>query len=253
MLVALNNGKRVFASQAIRTETYHCPYCNSLMIPHLGKKVVHHFKHKPGANCPYLGESIEHMRAKEIVFNALTARGLSAELEAYVSTLSSFGNRIADILVTSPTGAKVAIELQRSNITEQEIHQRTSAYSEANISVLWIPFASPKLTKELIPTYGYCHLEQISPTPLMKWLEETQKTDTWLYEPKSETFWTYDLFEHMLYKEETDWGGGYTYPSKKWRDASFYGPTTIENLRITKATTRDFSTYYLASLTLPQK
>lgn len=250
MLVALNNGKRVFASQAKRKEQYLCPHCHSQVVPHLGTKVIHHFKHKPGATCAYKSESIEHLKAKEIVFKTLTARGLQAQVEAYVSTLSPFGNRIADILVTSPNGAKVAIELQKTNITENDIIKRSKAYADANINSLWIPFAPPKLSKELAGEKGYCHIEKLSATQLMQWLDKIHQGRAWIYDPSSQMFWKYELSQHLLYVEATDFGGGYFKRSKRWHDVSFYGPYKISDLKIKKANLKKIpaNEYQLASL-----
>ncbi|WP_421903021.1 competence protein CoiA [Maridesulfovibrio sp.] len=233
MLAALadrNDKKKIYATNASASNTYYCPNCKERVIPHLGRKVVHHYKHKPGCSCQYQGEKREHMQAKYAVYDALKQRGLNVEMEKFVQTLCPEGNRYADIYVKSPTGVKVAIELQYSNITEGNILKRTIAYKNANTCVLWVQIAPKRITDKLESRQKNCFVSKLSPTPLMRWLDVVRPT-AWLYEPISSTFWNFELTKHQLYKTDRE-GFEYPYSSKRWVDTSFTGPFDVTDLLI---------------------
>jgi len=114
-----------------------------------GRLVAHHFAHRPESDCGYgAGETALHRAAKEAVFDALSAHPAVGEvdIEAPVG-----GNR-ADVLfslranpqqtslfgsvVTSPPA--VAVEIQRSSLSESDIVARTWKYTCAGVAVIWV-------------------------------------------------------------------------------------------------------------------
>src|SRR3954464_4411013 len=123
MLVAEQNGLRIEASVAQRGGTFNCPQCKGILIFKPGRKVISHFAHKPPTDCTWArGETRAHLEAKLLVGIALKARGLRAELECVQEGLS--GDRRADVLVWSPNGRRLAIELQHTPIGLDEIEKR---------------------------------------------------------------------------------------------------------------------------------
>jgi Competence protein CoiA-like family len=99
-----------------------------MVILKQGRKVIWHFAHKPPTDCTWArGETLAHLGAKKLVRDALVARGLRAELEYTVAALP--GDRRADVMVWSPAGEMVAVELQHTSIALSEIDARAFCYS----------------------------------------------------------------------------------------------------------------------------
>ena len=141
MLIALLNNSRVTAAAAQRGGEFHCPSCSKPLVLKKGRVVIHHFAHKPPILCDWArGETLAHLEAKRIVHAALTARGVRAELEYSVETLP--GDRRADVMAWSPGGQMIAIELQHTSISADEIAERAFAYARAGAAQMWISFLS---------------------------------------------------------------------------------------------------------------
>ncbi len=130
MLVASLHGVRIEAEAATRGEDYRCPNCNGELILKQGRKVIHHFAHKPPTDCTWAsGETRAHRDAKKLVAEGLRRRGLTAEIEHVVATLT--GDRHADVMAWSETGQSLAFELQHTSISLDEIEQRASSLMHA--------------------------------------------------------------------------------------------------------------------------
>lgn len=85
MLTALLDGNRVSIWDASHGKDYKCPLCDQSVVPHMGRMVVHHFKHKRRTSCPAgAGETRAHLEAKEVLVTALSKRGLRADVEVEV-------------------------------------------------------------------------------------------------------------------------------------------------------------------------
>src|SRR5687768_1704306 len=109
MLVATLEDLRVDATQALRGLKYLCPSCRAELVLKQGRIVIHHFAHKPPTDCAWAsGETREHLLAKTVIRDAYRKRGYGAEYE--VEVISGKGDRRADVLLTNPKGAKVAVE-----------------------------------------------------------------------------------------------------------------------------------------------
>jgi len=118
-----------------------CPKCLTEVVLHKGNIKVHHFKHKPPVFCKRgEGESEQHRVAKLAIYDALRAESnvTGAELE------KDFGISVADVFAFI-SNVPVAMEIQRSNLSVNEITQRTENYRQLGIAVLWIAFHRPEL------------------------------------------------------------------------------------------------------------
>lgn len=81
LLIAEHNSNRVSANVASKGPEYLCPKCKKIVILKRGRIVVAHFSHKPPTNCSWArGETKAHLEAKQIVFDGLQARGVTAML-----------------------------------------------------------------------------------------------------------------------------------------------------------------------------
>ena len=142
MLVAkrVSDNTTVVATEVARGPEYRCPdpACNQPVIIRKGRKVIHHFAHRPDASCAYgRGETHAHLQAKLLLRNEFRRRGLQADVERVV--LSSESDRRADVLVWKPdSDRRVAIEVQHSYLSVTDIERRTKAYIAASVAVIWI-------------------------------------------------------------------------------------------------------------------
>jgi len=250
MLVAIHNGVRIEASAAQRGGTFNCPQCNGVLVFKPGRKVISHFAHKPPTDCTWArGETRAHLEAKQLVGDVLKARGLRAELECVLRELS--GDRRADVLVWSPTGKRLAIELQHSPIGIDEIERRAFSYARQGVAQIWVPFLS-KDTIELADrrSDGTLFLATYSPRHFERWVHGLHGKDgMWCYAPHQKLFWKARLAPHMVWKPVTEWydeygdeqsAGGYSRFSKKHRELTLEGPYGFDALRIVVKNRRPF-------------
>jgi competence protein CoiA len=187
-----------------------CPKCIKELNLRKGQIKIHHFAHKPPVTCNYgHGESEAHRKAKWAVYSALNQRSDVSECELE----KNHGEVISDIYVNI-RGARIAIELQISTLTIDEIISRTKKYHANGIAVLWLPLFSDDLGKE-----------KYSPKAWEKWLHATYFGRVY--------YWLADLTvipvhfdEYKIYIEESSWyseygeeqnAGGYERTSKRWR------------------------------------
>src|SRR5262249_25219750 len=142
MLVAkrASDNTHVIATEVTRGPEYRCPdpACNQLVTIRKGPKRIDHFAHRPDASCAHgLGETQEHLLAKLLLRDGFRRRGLQADVERVV--LSSESDRRADVLIWKPdSDRRVAIEVQHSYLSVEDIERRTKAYIAASVPVIWI-------------------------------------------------------------------------------------------------------------------
>jgi hypothetical protein len=87
----------------------------------------------------YHPETQAHLAAKEFFATALPAwkaelRAATCEIEYRIPE----ARRIADLCFLFPDGRRVAVEIQFSSISQQEIRRRTEAYHRAGMWVWWM-------------------------------------------------------------------------------------------------------------------
>jgi Competence protein CoiA-like family len=96
-----------------------------------------HFAHPPGMAPPrgrHNPESLEHARGKQVLRGWAMDQGFPARVEAWTTE----GRRRSDAEVILPGGARVAIELQCSEITDAEWLDRHEDYVRAGITDVWL-------------------------------------------------------------------------------------------------------------------
>jgi len=149
MLVALNNKDRIEAENAEKGPDYVCPNCKADVILRKGRVRIHHFAHKATSTCPFSkSESQAHYTAKTLFQKSYQGRkGCRAETEFIVKTLPN--DRRCDVMVFSPTGKQVGIELQDSAIGLDELEERTACYGHADIPIIWVPFLRKKFLEQM--------------------------------------------------------------------------------------------------------
>lgn len=141
MLSAHGKNGTVIAWEAQQEDgPFLCPGCRQSVILKKGYINVHHFAHKPGAECPYSdyhqGESLQHLGTKKAIYDALKnhPRVSHLQLERYLGPVRP---DISFYLGDTP----VAIEMQISPIAPDAMSRRTREYTRRGIALLWIfPF-----------------------------------------------------------------------------------------------------------------
>jgi competence CoiA-like predicted nuclease len=117
-----------------------CQLCGAPMIVKAGLVRQHHFAHAGRCTSDYQShpESPAHREAKRYLVTHL--REWFKEYEntriAYEVPIPEV-KRIADLLVTFPTGWRVAHEVQLASITTEQLQERTNDYTLAGIDVVW--------------------------------------------------------------------------------------------------------------------
>lgn len=137
MLSAYNQAGEVMATEVSPEDgPFYCPACQETLIFKQGRKVVAHFAHYPEATCTYTneGESDEHRQAKLEIYQALLqAPGVSdVRLERYLQDVRPDVSFVLN-------GQLVAVEIQVSQLSRDDIAWRTIAYARKDIAVLWTP------------------------------------------------------------------------------------------------------------------
>lgn len=250
MLVAVLGSERVDAAVSIRRPDYYCPECNGLVVLHHGRIVIAHFKHKPPTNCAWAkGETKAHLEAKRLVFAALSGRGLKAQIECIIPAMP--GDRRADVMVRSPKGRQIAVELQHTSIGVDEIERRAFSYAKAGITQIWIPFIPSSVWRDGKRAPGGWFVEKYAARPFERWIHGlNRKRGMWMYDPGSKSFWLGTLVDHELYIEETSWfedgdehyGGGFYRTSKRFKELTLIGPYSVDALLIERFHRSYFST-----------
>lgn len=241
LLIAEHNSNRISADTALKGSEYLCPKCKKIVILKRGRIVIAHFSHKPPTNCSWArGETKAHLEAKQIVFDGLQARGVTAMLEYVVDTLP--GDRRADVMAWSATNV-LAIELQHTSIGIPEIEARANAYSRAGIAQIWLPFLSGTVLSASEPRAdGTLFVERYSPRPFEKWVHGFGGGDgMWMYVPDEKAFRHANMKGHQTYVESSSWfgeggeemsAGGFYKWSKRYRELTLSRPYKIHELLI---------------------
>jgi competence protein CoiA len=122
---------------------FFCPECEEEVILKQGSIILPHFAHFPEASCAYgTGKSDQHRRAKYEIYETLKAHPDVSHLkvERYLKEVRP------DISFLWQGKWRVAIEIQISAISPEEIAHRTRCYAAKNIWVLWMIPSHHKLS-----------------------------------------------------------------------------------------------------------
>ncbi len=119
---------------------FYCPECQTGLILKQGRVKIAHFAHLPNTDCSYAGgegESEAHIEAKLEIYEALRSQpGVSKlQVERYLTEVRP------DISFCFEN-TYIAIEVQISPLTFDELIRRTTVYTRKNIYVLWTPILS---------------------------------------------------------------------------------------------------------------
>lgn len=243
MLVAELGNLRVEAANAGRKRTYFCPNpeCRNPVFLKRGLIKVAHFSHYPKQGCSWAeGETPAHREAKFLFQKEYISRGYRAEVEYIVHSLPN--DRRADVVIWTPKGGRIALELQHTTIVLEHIIARARSYARENIAQVWIPFLNPKVwSRAKRVEDGSYFIERYSARPFERWIHELNFGCIWFYDPCGKHLWRGHLNDHRIHVPETLWydeygdenyGGGSSYVSKRWKELTLWGPYALSNMKI---------------------
>lgn len=124
----------------LRPGEYVCQLCGEPMIVKAGYVVRAHFAHRAVCKSDYAWhpESVEHLEFKYLLRDHLQKefnQYATADIDIEVKVPEA--KRVADVMMTFPMGWRIAHEVQLAGITTIELEERTEAYLNAGIDVIW--------------------------------------------------------------------------------------------------------------------
>lgn len=134
MLLALQNGVPILATNAKTGTEYYCPTCHAKLVFRHGKHKIAHFAHQKGNDCGVSeGESEEHLRGKQQIYNWAMYRGYQPRLEVYLPQI----NQRPDLLLKI-NQQTIAIEFQCSPLSLERLLERNQGYQSLGIRYWWL-------------------------------------------------------------------------------------------------------------------
>ena len=245
MLVAIRKetAQRELARDALKPGApWSCPQCGDDVILKKGVVRVHHYAHRPTAPfCEHgAGESEEHLRCKLAIYDQLR-----------VHSSVSFCEMEWDLKIARPdvfvkiNGAPVAIEVQRSSLTLDQIATRTSNYATLGAAVLWVCLWREELAGP-----------RIAPSVWEKWLHAAYFGRVYYWRDDHVVpihFGEYRLSVPVKSWHDSDGSertaGGYDKRSKRWRRVVGGQPLSIaDDMQMVRA-----SAFYGQALVVPSR
>lgn len=173
MLSACNRHGEVRAAEVeVEDGPFYCPACQGSVILKQGRIKIPHFAHLTGTECVYSngGESEEHQLAKLEIYAALrrTPEVTDVRLERYLQEVRPDVSFVLN-------GELVAIEIQFSHLSSDQIAWRTKAYARKHIAVLWTPsFPMELFEGRYAPREWERYLHTLYSGRVYYWLEEVK-------------------------------------------------------------------------------
>ncbi len=227
----------VEAVQARRGAAYRCRGCGAPVVLKSGQIRIAHFAHRPDAGCAFgSGMSLAHLTAQRLIADALRGRGLEAQLEAVLPSL--VGDRRTDVLAWSPDQpkARVAVEVQASDLTVDEIAARTASYGDEGVAPLWLrllDFAAFDRVQTL-PHRGAVWLEAYRARAWERWAHDHLGGRLWLLDQGPWLAWRGTFVQaHTNEAGASDWR-----EVSQWVDLELEGPFALTDLRLARRVVR---------------
>ena len=137
MLIATNNkNDQILAAKDLcKLETYICPSCQSPVHLKAGSVMRAHFAHFQKEACDVFseGETEEHLRGKQQLYDWLVGLGHKVEMEAYLPQIM----QRPDLLLKLDR-EEIAIEFQCSGIAIEKVRERTEGYLNNGYKIIWV-------------------------------------------------------------------------------------------------------------------
>ncbi len=180
------------ATVARRGESYVCRACGAPVIFKPGRVRAAHFAHRPDLSCAQAAiMSPAHLRAQGLLAETLRSRGLVVELEAPLANAE--GDRRVDVLVWPPARpeARIAIEVQASNLGANLIEARSASYQVMAVAPLWLrllDFGNFRAVQTL-PFRGTVWIERYRARAWERWAHDYQGGRLWFMDASTGLLW----------------------------------------------------------------
>jgi competence protein CoiA len=233
MLVASHEERRVEAWIAPREGAFRCPECAEPVVLKRGRIRIAHFAHRSRAACRWAaGETLAHLAAKRAIAEALAARGLRAGVECVVPGLA--GDRRADVVAWSPTGVRVAIELQHVAIGLDELERRAEAYAAAGVAQMWVPFLRLGLVEgaDRPEADGDRRLAAYAARPFERWIDGFNEGGLWYWDPASSALWRGRLVSPGVLGGHRSGPDSGPWSSRRAYELTLWGPFAPADVRL---------------------
>jgi len=234
----------VEAAAAARGQAYVCRGCGASVIFKPGQVRIPHFAHRPDAGCAFGARmSLAHLTAQGRIARALRERGLNVELEASISGVD--GDRRIDVLTWAADRpeARVAIEVQASDIGAETIAARTASYQRMGVAPLWLrllDFATfPAI--QTLPLRGAVWIERYRARSWERWAHDHLGGRLWFMDSGTGLVWR-GLFvpahrarERRLLRNDAGEAPGRAADwtrARQWVDLELDGPFALESLKL---------------------
>ncbi|KRN31059.1 competence protein transcription factor [Liquorilactobacillus mali] len=135
LLKALDDdGRLIWASDAINGDNYYCPFCHSKLLIRNGTLKRNHFAHQKKACHSFSeGETVEHLQGKMALAKLFERDGYGTEIESYFPEL-----RQRPDIVIQKNFQKGIIEFQCAPVSVSKMRARSKGYKKAGFKFLWI-------------------------------------------------------------------------------------------------------------------
>jgi hypothetical protein len=234
----------VEATAARRDERYCCRQCGAPVTFKPGRVRAAHFAHRPEAGCAYGGPmSAAHLAAQQCIASALRARGLEVEIEAPLT--GALGDRRIDVLTWSPArpAARIAIEVQASEIAAVAIEARTASYQAMGVAPLWLrllDFGGFRAVQTL-PFRGTAWIERYRARAWERWAHDHLGGRLWFMDAGTGRLWRGLFVPAHRFRErglvrgapgEAPARGADWMAASQWVDLDLDGPYALSDLRL---------------------
>jgi Competence protein CoiA-like family len=234
----------VEAATARRDERYRCRQCGAPVTFKPGRVRAAHFAHRPDAACAFGGPmSAAHLAAQNLIAAALRARGLEVELEAPLP--GALGDRRIDVLTWPPhrPSARVAIEVQASDLGEAMIEARTASYQAMGVAPLWLRLLdfTTFRTVQTLPFRGTAWIERYRAKAWERWAHDHLGGRLWFMDVGTGHLWrglfvpAHRFRERALLRgaagEASARGADWTAASQ-WVDLDLDGPFALADVKL---------------------
>jgi len=213
--IQTSTGEKVIASYTKKENApFLCPGCKSPVIIKKGLIKIHHFAHKACKNCNSGSpESELHMSCKLSIYNQINNLNKFENVEVE----KIIGDFIADVYAEC-NGVKVAFEIQVSNMDVKKLLSKIKGYSKNKIYGFWV-----------VPNYDMRNNERYSPKIWERLLHQLYHGQIY-YMLKEGEIVSVTFKPYNLWKEATDWGGGYYYTSKRYVKLKINGVVDLADM-----------------------
>ena len=240
----------VEAARAERGPAFRCRDCGASVILRRAGRRVAHFAHRPDAACGFGGRmSAAHLAAQQAIAAALRARGLAVELEAPLA--GEGGARRIDVLAWSADRpeARVAIEVQASDLTAEGIALRTASYQSLAVAPLWLRLLDfgRFLTVQSLPFRGTIWIERYAAKAWERWAHDHLGGRLWFMDSGTGHVWRGLFVAAHRHRdrgrisgdsgEATGRGADWT-EAVQWVDLELDGPFDLTDVRLRRASAR---------------